>query len=217
MTAREKAKKLRKAGYSYTYISKATGLSKSTLSYQLREIAYKPNEKTIKTIGNARAKSGFTKALSKRASFSEAKKLAKTDIGNMTRRDLFMLGLGVYIGEGSKTQDIIRVVNSDYQVINLFIKWLCNMGYTPKNFGIRIHLYPDSNIYESQYFWSMKTGLPLIQFQKAHIDRRVNKDRKRSKKHVHGTAHVTVRSNGKKSLGVVFSRRIGAWMEEVLK
>ena len=217
MTPREKAMKLRKSGYSYTYISKQTGLAKSTLSYHLRDVAYAPNSATIKNTGLARVNAAKTKASQKTASLLEARHLAKIDIGKISQRDLFMLGLGVYIGEGSKTQDIIRVVNTDYRVINLFMKWLGTMGYTRKNFTIRIHLYPDSNIREAKDFWALKTGLPLSQFQKECIDLRANKDRKRSGKHAHGTAHVTVRSNGKKELGVAFSRRIGAWMEEVLK
>jgi hypothetical protein len=216
MTPREKAIKLRTLGYAYSYISAQTGLSKSTLSYHLREVPYTPNSATIKSVGNARAESGRTKARQKKESFAEAKRVAKFDIGRVSNRDLFMLGLGLYIGEGSKTQDIIRVVNTDYRVINIFIRWLCSMGFTTKNFTVRIHLYPESNIREAQSFWSMKTGLPQGQFQKSCIDRRALKDRKRSGKHTHGTAHVTVRSNGNKSLGVTFSRRIGAWMEEVL-
>ncbi len=217
MSIKEKAIQLRKVGYSYSYISRETGLSKSTLSYHLHGIPYTPNSETVKVLGNARIKSGMTKAKSKEESFIKAKKQAKSDIGKMTRRDLFMLGLGVYIGEGSKTHDIIRVVNTDYHVINLFIEWLCVLGFARTNFVIRIHLYPDSNIKQSELFWSIKTGLPPKQFQKACIDRRVNKDRRRNAKHPHGTAHVTVRSNGEKSLGVAFSRQIGAWMEEVLK
>jgi transcriptional regulator with XRE-family HTH domain len=217
MSTREKALALRKAGYSYSYISTKTGLSKSTLSYYLHDIPFVPNEVTIRLIGNARVQSAQTKARLKQDSFDKAKKMAKKDVGHINKRDLFMLGLGIYIGEGSKTQDIIRVVNTDYRVINLFIEWLCMMGYTRKNFSIRIHLYPDSKIREAESFWVTKTGLPYSQFQKVCIDQRINKDRKRNNKHIHGTAHVTVRSNGRKELGVVFSRRIGAWMEEVLE
>ena len=75
----------------------------------------------------------------------------------------------------------------------------------------------DSQQYFLKSYWSAKTGLPQKQFQKACIDRRVNKDRKRSGTNIYGTAHVTVRSNGKKEFGVLFSRRIGAWMKEVLE
>ncbi len=217
MKPHEKALKLRKKGYSYSHISTETGLSKSTLSYHLRDVLFTPNKKTALKIGSARARASETKARQKRNSILEAKKLAHRDIGHLTKRDILMLGLGVYIGEGSKTQDLIRVVNSDYRVINVFIRWLIMFGFTKRNFAIRIHAYPDTNIRETTLFWTDKTGLTQEQFQKPCIDRRVNKDRKRSGKHQYGTAHVTVRSNGDKAFGVAFSRRISAWMEEVLE
>ena len=118
-----------------------------------------------------------------------------------------MLGLGIYIGEGSKTQDLIRLVNTDYRVINVFIRWLSGLGFNKNNFVIRIHLYSDSDIKKAREFCSLKTRLPISQFQKECIDRRVGKDVLRSKKHQHGTAHITVCANGDEDLGVIFSRR----------
>ena len=46
---KEKAIKLRKEGYSYSYIKDKLGISKGTLSYWLRDIKYVPNEYTLKT------------------------------------------------------------------------------------------------------------------------------------------------------------------------
>lgn len=122
MKPHEKALKLRKEGYPYSYISRETGLSKSTLSYHLRDVAFIPNKETVSKIGSARARALETKARQKKNSILDAKEVAHRDIGHLTKRDIFMLGLGVYIGEGSKTQDLIRVVNSDYRVINVFIR-----------------------------------------------------------------------------------------------
>jgi hypothetical protein len=217
MTPKKQALKLREKGYSYTYIQEKTKLSKSTLSHLLREVSYTPNSFTRKTIGMARAKSGESKAATKRRSVTAAKDKARVDIGRLSKRDIFMLGIGLYIGEGSKTQNIIRLVNGDVRVINLFITWLASFGYPKSNLVIRIHLYPDSNVAEAESYWALKTGLPPGQFQKAYIDTRGHKDRKRSGTHPHGTAHVTVRSLGDKRFGVGFSRLIGAWMEEVLE
>ncbi len=217
MKPREKAFHLRSKGYSYSYIANKTGLSKSTLSYHLHAIPYTPNKQTIASIGKARASAGASKNLTKRKSFETAAKDAKKDIGVLSKRDVFILGLGVYIGEGSKTQDIIRIVNTDYRVIQLFIRWLCMLGFSLEHFAIRIHLYPDSSVQSAETYWSEKTKIPKSQFQKVYIDTRSNKDRKRSGVHKYGTAHVTARSNGQKNLGVVFSRKIGAWMKEVLE
>jgi len=217
MAPKKQALKLREEGYSYTFIQQKTKLSKSTLSYLLRDVPYKPNDVTLKSIGAARAKSGESKAFAKRKSVEMARDKAITDIGRLSKRDIFMLGIGLYIGEGSKTQNIVRLVNGDARVIKLFIKWLKSLEYPVSKLAIRIHLYPDSNIGEAEAYWAHNTGLPLNQFQKAHIDRRASKDRKRSGTHLHGTAHVTVRSLGDKRFGVGFSRLIGAWMEEVLE
>ncbi len=217
MSPKKLALKLREDGYSYSYIQAKTKLSKSTLSYLLRAVPYKPNLFTEKTIGKARTQSSMSKAKAKLESVEAARDKASNDIGILTKRDLFMLGIGLYIGEGSKTQGTIRVVNGDVRVINLFIKWLTSFDYPKSNLSIRIHLYLDSNVTEAESYWAEKTGLQPSQFQRAYIDKRVHKDRKRSGTHLYGTAHVTVRSFSDKRFGVEFSRLIGAWMEEVLE
>jgi hypothetical protein len=217
MSAKDTAIKLRERGYSYSHIAKETGLAVSTLSYHLAHIPYTPNKKTINAIGNARIASALTKSLAKRKTLDEAKIKAKKDVGAISSRDLFMLGLGVYIGEGSKTHDITRLVNTDYRVINLYIRWLESFGLKHENFTIRIHLYPDSDIHEAEGFWMKKTGIPKAQFQSVSIDKRVGKDRKKSGVHKYGTAHVTVHSRGNKAFGVALARRIGAYMQEVLE
>ncbi len=217
MNPKQQAIELRKKGYSYTYISEQTKLSKSTLSHLLRSVPYVPNAITKKTMGLARVKSGVYKANAKRQSIDIARERAVQDIGVLNKRDLFLLGLGLYIGEGSKTQNIVRVVNADPRVICLFIKWLTSLGYDKRNLAIRIHLYPDSDIVAAEAYWAKQTSLRSTQFQKACIDRRAHKDRKRSGIHAYGTAHLTVRSGGDKEYGVAFSRLIGAWMEKVLE
>jgi transcriptional regulator with XRE-family HTH domain len=113
---------LRKNGYSYNLISQKTGVSKSTLSNWLSEFPYTPNRETIDRIGKARAASSLSKSKIKLQSFAEAFAVAKKDIDTLSKRDLFMLGLGVYIGEGTKDGHIIRIINSDPRVIKLSIK-----------------------------------------------------------------------------------------------
>jgi hypothetical protein len=208
MSSKDDAIKLRKAGYSYTEISKKTGLAKSTLSYHLSNIKYTPNRETEKNIGLARTKAAITKSKQKQKTLNDAKRIARKDIGILTDRDIFMLGLGLYIGEGSKTHDIVRLVNSDPLVLKCFIKWIKQIGLKSDNLMLRVHLYPESNIKESENFWLKELGLPKTSIQKTYIDTRLRK---------YGTAHVTVKSNGNKAFGVILSRKIGAYMEEVLE
>lgn len=212
-----KAKVLRREGFSYSYISRELDVSKSTLSYWLRDIPFEPNKVTIKRVGQARLRSAIYKNREKLKSIREAKALAKKDIGKLNERDLFLVGVGLYIGGGSKTQNLVRIVNSDPRVIMLSIKWFKGVcGLKTKNFKLAIHLYPDNNIQRSLTFWSSVTGIPTNQFGKTQIDRR-KKPGGKPNKLGHGTAHLTVRSLGEKHFGSFFSRRIEGWMEEVFR
>lgn len=215
---KKEAINLRENGYSYGIISEKLTVSKSTLSIWLSKIPYKPNNETILRIGKARAASGAAKSALKIISTKRALTQAKKDIGRISKRDLFMLGIGLYMGEGSKNWDIIRVTNSDSRIISLVIRWfkvIC--GMSESNFKIRIHLYPDSNTEESIRFWSKETGLPLGQFQKSQVDYRKGKKKNKIGKLPFGTAHLTIQSGGKKEWGVFLSRRVAGWMEIVLK
>lgn len=217
-TIREQVFKLRKEGYSYGHISEKTGVTKSTLSGWLSGVPYKPNKEMIEKIGKARAASGQAKSKQKIESIHEAQLEAINDIGIMTKRDLFMLGIGLYIGEGTKTHNIVRIINADPKIIKLAIKWFEDVcGLQKENFRIRIHLYPDTNIKECLKFWSEVSGIPMNQFYKSQIDIRTGKKIFKKGKLPYGTAHLSIKSNGKKKFGVFLSRKIGAWMEEVLK
>src|ERR1700683_3559654 len=160
-----RAIQLRKEGYSYKYISEVLKVSKSTLSDWLITIPYTPNNETVERIGKARAASGRVKTEIKQASILEAAIEAKRQFGKVSQRDLFMLGLGLYIGEGSKTAEITRFVNSDPRVVNLMIRWFVKaLGLPRKNLRIRLHLYPDCNEKQSLQYWSKITTIPLSQF-----------------------------------------------------
>ncbi len=74
------------------------------------------------------------------------KESAIREIGVITKRDLWMLGLGLYLGEGSKTYEITRVINSDPAIIRLAIRWFKDLcGLRNKNITVAIQLYPDSD------------------------------------------------------------------------
>ena len=211
-----KAVELRKAGYSYSYIKRKIGVSKSTLCAWLSDLPYKRNQETIEVINRARLMSNEAKRAIKRKSLKEAGELALKDIGKFTKRDLFMLGIGLYIGEGSKTTNAIRVVNSDSKIIMTFIHWFKKiMNLQNINFSIRIHSYPDNNQEDTIIFWMKQTGLPRSAFLKTRIDTRTNKSKDNHGKLPYGTAHLTIRSAGHGNAGVFLLRKILAWIELV--
>lgn len=216
-STREFALILRKEGFAYSFISEKTGLSKSTLSEWLSGIPYTPNQQTIEQVGKAIAASNARKTQIRQIETEKVRRAAFLDIGYINRRDLFMFGLGLYLGEGTKTYGITRIVNSDPDVIHLAMKWFHGLGVSREQFLLTIHLYPDSDVERSLQFWSHTTTIPRSQFGKTQIDRRINKKRNRVGKLPHGTAHLTVRSLGQKEFGVVLARKIQAWTDEVAR
>ncbi len=140
---------------------------------------------------------------------------AVAQVGVMSKRDLFMFGLGLYVGEGSKTADITRITNSDPNALRLAIAWFYNLGIHREQFFLTLHLYPDSDVEKCLLFWSQTTTIPKSQFGTVQIDRRTNKKRSRNGKLPYGTAHLTVRALGRKEFGVSLARRIKGWSDGV--
>jgi hypothetical protein len=216
--SKEQAQRLRGAVHSYTYISQVTKVSKGTLSVWLADIPYIPNTETIKRIGNARAASGQVKSRLKRESIAKAKVEALAELGSISKRDLFILGLGLYIGEGVKSNASIGFANANPSVVNLIIRWLVETLELPKShIRLRLHLYPDCDEAKSLQYWSEMTTIPLSQFQKTSFDRRTDKKVTKAGKLPYGTAHLVVRSMGERRFGVFLSRKIEAWSAQVLK
>jgi len=173
---RREAIKLRRAGWSYNVIVGRVNVSKSTLSLWLRDVPYSPNKTVRKRVNDGLLRSAMSRHAVRLQSLSKARLLARKDLQNVSQRDLMMLGLGLYIGEGTKRQETVHIMNSDPQVLKLALKWLKTCFKIPrKNLRVVLHLYPDNDEEESKKYWSKVTHIPLSQFEKCQIDRRKNK------------------------------------------
>lgn len=217
-TDKHRAIELRKNGMSYSLISNELGISKSTLSNWLKDLPYTPNKQVIDRIKHGQGTYGLRRRQIRIDEISELKTQGIAEIGEMSKRDLWMLGLGLWIGEGSKTMEQIRLVNSDPRVVQLFISWLrkiCDLKH--ENITIAMHLYPDSDELSSMKYWMDITKLPKEQFRKTQIDRRLDKKFIKAGKTPHGTLHITVVSSHSSDKGVRLYRRMMGWISGVIK
>lgn len=209
---------LRVKGYSYNMIVDALNVSKSTLHHWLREVPYTPNKEVIKRVNSALLNFVMRSHEKRNKSFAQAEALAKNDVGIVTKRDLFMIGIGLYIGEGTKAYEHTQIVNSDPDVIRLSMKWLQSACSIPlQNIFAAVHLYPDTPRRSALRYWSKITHIPLSRFGKTQIDLRTDKLRKKRRSIPYGTIRITVRACGKEEFGVIMHRRIQAWIKEVYK
>ena len=120
---KEDAVKLRKEGNSYSFISTKLSVAKSTLSNWLKDVEFIPNDLFNRNVLNNRKKLVFLSRVDKLKSIVEANTYAKKEIGVLTKRDHFMFGLAIYLGEGSKIGNYLRISNSDPRVIKFSMEW----------------------------------------------------------------------------------------------
>jgi transcriptional regulator with XRE-family HTH domain len=170
---KSKAIDLRKKGMSYSQIKAKLGISKGTLSGWLQGMPL--SEERIRELRDfspmriERCRNTKMKKREKRLDFVYQKMLK--DIGKLSKRDLFLAGLFLYWGEGSKTSKYTTAfTNTDPAMVKFFIKWITSCFDVKKSeLNILLHLYKDMDINESMGFWSKELKLPLSQFKKPYI------------------------------------------------
>ncbi|MEK7498134.1 MAG: hypothetical protein AAB656_04420 [Patescibacteria group bacterium] len=206
---------LRQQGYSYELIKEKTGVSKSTLSNWLKLLPYKANQEVIERISRGQKKSSETLRTLRLERIRRAKKIAVLELGQISKRDLLLLGIGLYIGEGSKyDRGFIQFTNSDPKVIKLMMAWFTQiLNLNLSNFYMRLHLYPDNKEKEAISFWSNLTMVPVRQFGKTYVDKRTNKLQKNRGKLLYGTLHIRIRGLGEKFARVGLYHKILGWIE----
>ncbi len=212
-----RAIKLRMDGNSYSSISKALGTPKSTLSDWLKGVPFSPNSDTLQRISQAPINSAKTWRAKRSLSIYQANTLAHKEIGELSERDLMMFGIGLYLGEGAKSIESVRFVNSDPKVIRLCVAWLkkiCGVGMG--NLTLAVHTYPDNDIDEIVEFWSKTTGISISEFGKTQVDRRLGKLTSHHNKLPYGTVDLRVRAKGNPKFGVFLHRRIMGWIGAIM-
>jgi transcriptional regulator with XRE-family HTH domain len=169
---KQKAIKLRQKGLSYSQIKERLNIGKGTLSEWLSGMPL--SEKRIKELRDfspqriERYRNTMKKKKDTR--LKEVYKKVSSDIGVFSKREIFLLGLFLYWGEGTKTANYsTQLTNTNPAMLKFFIKWLELLGVKKKDLKVKLHLYSDMNISESIIFWSKELKIPVNQFKKPYI------------------------------------------------
>ncbi len=197
---REKAIALRKKEMSYSQIKKTLKVSKSTLSYWLRD--YPLSGEKIKELQRkgwkkseaSRERFRVTMRKRKEKRLKETYKIQKKSILPLKNRGFFMGGLFLYWGEGAKsTMTELSISNSDPSVIKFFITWLIKSLKVPKEkLRVQLHLYKDMDVKKEIQFWSKTLNVPLSQFYNPYIKKSSSKRINHKGGFGHGTCNVRI-------------------------
>lgn len=169
-----RAIELRKLGWSYPAIKKELNVSKGSLSLWLHK--YPLTEKQIgelSPVSRERRIEHFRETFRKKRqqALDQAYQIEKMRIGRLSQREIYLMGLMLYWGEGMKaTKGTISFSNSNPAFIRVAIYWLekC-MGFSRAELRVKLHLYSDMNFNVERDYWSKVLELPIEQFKKPYI------------------------------------------------
>lgn len=126
----KKAREMRLDGRSLTEISREVGVSRSTLSYWLRDITLntKQSEDLKNRVAGKISRGRLNAVISRRSSriFKENKAFehAVEEFKKLHKEPLFMLGLALYRVHGAKKGSSFQYSDSDQDNINIMISWI---------------------------------------------------------------------------------------------
>jgi hypothetical protein len=130
-----RAIELRRQGNTYSEILRVIPVAKSTLSLWFHDVGLAEHQKqriTEKRVeGQKRASvARRTQRIRKQ---EEIWSVAEREIGNISKRDLWLIGIALYWAEGTKEKEwrpgsMLAFSNSDPRMIRVFLAWLREFG-----------------------------------------------------------------------------------------
>ena len=215
-----KARAFRKQGKSIREIVGLTGIPISTVSLWCRDIKLSKAQK-MRLISKERSPSYAGRMLAaERAKLGrlmlikQLKREGVGDIGKITDREFFLSGIGLYWGEGYRSQEMVGFTSKDAQIIKFIMAWFkkfLNIGN--KDFILRISLNNNhkNRIKAVTGYWERSTGIPCLQFTKTSLIKTAQNKIYEKPENYYGTLRITVRKSRN------MHRKLMGWIEGLYK
>lgn len=173
---RARARDLRLQGMTYDQIQVELGCSKSSISLWVRDLP-KPEPRYTDEERRARMNAGLAQLRStQNKEREETKRLARESVGTLSDRELFLTGVALYWAEGAKDKpysrrESLQFINSDPNVISLYLRWLDLLGVTLDRLRFRVSIHETADVEEAEKFWAELADVDSSTFQKATLKR----------------------------------------------
>lgn len=173
---RDRARELRLEGMTYDQIQVELGCSKSSVSLWVRDLP-KPEPRYTDEERRARMNAGLARLRATQdEERQETKRRARESIGALSDRELFIAGVALYWAEGAKDKlydrrEVLQFINSDPNVITLYLRWLDLLGVTRDRLRFRVSIHESADVAEAERFWADLTGVDGSTFQRATLKR----------------------------------------------
>ncbi|MEU1311499.1 hypothetical protein ABZ419_21760 [Streptomyces cinnamoneus] len=167
-----RARELRLAGKTYDEIVAELGVAKSSVSLWVRDLP-KP-QKTAEQMHEMREARWVPHRRAMAIKRIDMKLDAAHEIGKMTDRELFLVGVGLYWSEGSKSKphrlsERVTFINSDPGMIQVYLAWLSLLGVRPERIQYRVMIHENADAARSERFWADVAGVDVATLKKTTL------------------------------------------------
>jgi hypothetical protein len=156
---RDRARELRLQGWTYDQIQVELGCSKSSISLWVRDLP-KPQRRDPAEQARLAGRKRWEHELAIRDEKRQRTKAAAQDeIGPLTERELFLLGVGLYWAEGAKDKaysrrEFVLFVNSDPGMIRVFLAWLDLLKVEREHRRFRVMIHESAEVTAAERYWA---------------------------------------------------------------
>jgi len=174
---RVKAFELRKEGKSYKQIGALLNLQKSTIAYWFRGLSWSEDirkqltERAEKVSRERLIRLNNLKKVKWAKFYERARNEAEEEFKVFKTNPLFIAGIMIYWGEGSKTlKSSVKIANTDPEMLmtfNNFLKKICKIE--PARIKAWLLLYPDLKQEQCLEFWSKYVNIPKENFYRSTV------------------------------------------------
>lgn len=181
--ARAQAVALRQEGRSYSEIAALVGCSMSSLSLWLRDVPLTDEQRAHLRRGQPRG--AAARREQRLAQTRSLQRIVAAQVGAITDRELFLLGVALYWCEGAKAKpwtpsEQVTFINSDPDVIRLFLAWLRLLGVGADDLVFRVAIHESADVVAATRFWSDLVGVDPDRFRRPTLKRHNPKTRRRN-------------------------------------
>ena len=185
LAERAQARRLRATGLPLADIATRLGVSKSSVSLWVRDVAFEPRPR----VDRGRRRAPNTLQRRKQAEIDRLLAEGRDRVGRLSEREFLVAGVALYAGEGAKRDGSVQFANSDPRMVVFFCSWLrCFFQVDESRLRVRLYLHQGLDQDAATSFWSELTGIPRSQFRKPY--RALADPSLRHTKHVHGCVGV---------------------------
>ncbi|CAM5514593.1 hypothetical protein GCM10010261_53470 [Streptomyces pilosus] len=173
---RARARELRLQGWTYDRIEAELGCSRSSVSLWVRDLP-KPERRRTPEEAAAIARRGWEAKLRVRdEERRRAKEAAKQEVGDLSPRELFLIGVGLYWAEGSKDKpydrrESVTFVNSDPGMIKVYLAWLDLLGVERERLRFAVMIHENADVTGAEQYWAERVGAGRSAFNKTTLKR----------------------------------------------